>query len=55
MADAFEDEPEQTVSIRDYLKGVEEQELVCFFLIYIIWPFFFKKKTQCIDILVWLL
>ncbi|KAG2677048.1 hypothetical protein I3760_12G080400 [Carya illinoinensis] len=27
MADAFEDEPEQTVSIQDYLKGVEEQEL----------------------------
>jgi hypothetical protein len=32
MADVFDDEAEQTVSIDEYLKGVEEQELVCFFL-----------------------
>lgn len=28
MADPFEDEAEQTVSIHEYLKDVEEQELV---------------------------
>lgn len=31
MADAFEDEVEPTISIDEYLKGVEEQELVSFF------------------------
>lgn len=34
MTDAFDDEAEQTVSIQEYLKGVEEQELVCFFLVH---------------------
>lgn len=28
MADAFDDEAEQTVSIQEYLKDVEDQELV---------------------------
>ena len=30
MADVFEEEAEQTVSIQEYLKDVEDQELVSF-------------------------
>lgn len=34
MADAFDDEAEPTISIGEYLEGVEEQELVsCLLLI----------------------
>lgn len=32
MADVFDDEAEQTVSIKEYLEGVEEQELVRIFI-----------------------
>lgn len=34
MAGELDDEAEQTVSIQEYLKGVEEQELVSFFSIH---------------------
>lgn len=34
MADGFEDEAEPTISIGEYLEGVEEQELVIFFKIF---------------------
>jgi hypothetical protein len=34
MAGELDEEAEQTVSIQEYLKGVEEQELVCFFLVH---------------------
>lgn len=32
MADAFEDETEQTVSLNEYLDEVEDQELVSVFI-----------------------